>query len=102
MVLSNATGGATIAKSTGTGVILNDDPGGVATPLTQYRLYLDLTKEHLYTTDLNEYNVLGTRGWAQEGIAYKMLTNGTYNGVATAPLFRLYHPGILQHFWTTD
>src|SRR5204863_3244500 len=27
---------------------------------------------------------------------------GTYNGVSVIPFFRLYHPGLLQHHWTTD
>jgi hypothetical protein len=94
--------GATLIKPTATGNIVNDDPPSAATTVTQYRLYHDGTKEHLYTTDLNEYNVLGTRGWTQEGVAYKMLTAGVYGGVLTVPLFRVYHPGILQHHWTTD
>jgi ELWxxDGT repeat protein len=100
--LTNPAGAALTTGSTATGTITNDDPAAAATPVTQYRLYHDGTKEHLYTTDLNEYNVLGTRGWTQEGVAYRMLTNGIYQGVATIPLFRLYHPGIQQHHWTTD
>jgi N-acetylneuraminic acid mutarotase len=103
LTLSNATN-ATIVGGTATavGTIVNDDAPAAATTITQYRLYHEGTKEHLYTTDQNEYNVLGTRGWAQEGVAYRMLTNGIHGGVATVPLFRLYHPGILQHHWTTD
>jgi hypothetical protein len=93
---------AALRKGVATGTLVNDDPAAAATTLTQYRLYHDGTKEHLYTTDSNEYSVLGTRGWSLEGVAYRMLTNGIYGGVQTAPLFRLYHPGILQHFWTTD
>ncbi|TCD46747.1 hypothetical protein D3X11_00295 [Streptococcus sp. X16XC17] len=31
-------------------------------------------KKHLYTRDRNEYNVLSTRGWNQEGIAFYGLT----------------------------
>jgi alpha-tubulin suppressor-like RCC1 family protein len=96
--------GGTISRSTATGMILNDDVAGVATATTQYRLYSPVTLEHLYTTDLNEYNVLGgqTGIWVQEGIGYQMLTNGMFGGVPTVPLFRLYHTGIRQHFWTTD
>jgi hypothetical protein len=101
VALTNPTNAA-LGTANATGTIANDDPGNTATTVTQYRLYHDGTKEHLYTTDLNEYNVLGSRGWTQEGIAYKMLTNGIYQGVATVPLFRVYHPGILQHLWTTD
>jgi len=94
--------GASIAKAVGTGTIVNDDPTVAARAVTQYRLYHRGTLEHLYTADLNEYNILGTRQWIQEGVAYKMLTDGFYNGIPTIPLFRLYHPGILQHHWTTD
>jgi ribosomal protein L35AE/L33A len=101
IALTNPTNSA-IGTARATGTITNDDPANTATVVTQYRLYHDGTKEHLYTTDFNEYNVLGTRGWVKEGVAYKMLTSGIYNGVATVPLFRLYHPGILQHMWTTD
>jgi hypothetical protein len=85
------------------GTITNDDPVGVANTVVQYRLYHDGTKEHLYTTDLNEYNILGTRGWVQEGPAYTMFSNpGTSGGVSTVPFFRLYHAGTQQHLWTTD
>jgi hypothetical protein len=101
MTLGNGVG-TKVLQSTGAGTITNDDPPAAATTVTQYRLYHDGTKEHLYTTDLNEYNVLGTRGWTQEGVAYKMLTNGVFGGVLTVPLFRVYHPGIQQHHWTTD
>jgi bacillolysin len=101
VTLSNAVN-ARVLSGTATGTLLNDDSPVAATTVVQYRLYSDVTKEHLYTTDLNEYTVLGTRGWTQEGVGYKMLTNGTYGGVLTTPLFRMYHPGILQHHWTTD
>jgi hypothetical protein len=93
---------ATLGKSAGTATIVNDDPANLATTVTQYRLYHGGTLEHLYTTDANEYDVLGTAGWVREGIAYRLLTSGTYKGVATVPLFRLYHPGIRQHHWTSD
>ncbi|MGO4936013.1 G5 domain-containing protein, partial [Collinsella sp. Sow4_D11] len=32
-------------------------------------------KKHLYTKDSNEYKVLATRGWKQEGIAFYGLTS---------------------------
>jgi len=101
-VTLSAAVGAVIGKAVGIGTILNDDPSGPASPVTQYRLYHEGTKEHLYTTDANEYEVLGRLNWAQEGIAYELLTSGTVAGVATIPLFRLYHPGTQQHHWTTD
>jgi hypothetical protein len=101
VILEGVTG-VTATKSVGTATILNDDSPGAATNVVQYRLYHDGTKEHLYTTDFNEYVVLGTRGWIREGVAYRMLTTGIHKGAATIPLFRLYHDVILQHHWTTD
>jgi uncharacterized protein (TIGR03437 family) len=68
-----------------------------------YRLYSDVTKEHLYTTDANEYNVLATRNWAQEGPVGQIL-NGprAIGGVNAKPFYRLYNSSSLQHLWTTD
>ena len=69
----------------------------------RYRLYHDGTKEHLYTTDLNEYTTLGTRGWVLEGSAHQALINDSIlDGTLPVALYRLYHVGILQHLWTTD
>jgi hypothetical protein len=74
-----------------------------STLVNRYRLYSDVTKEHHYTTDSNEYVVLGTRGWVQEGVAHKAYTGTTpVSGITPVPLYRLYHAGILQHLWTTD
>jgi hypothetical protein len=102
---------ATLAKDTGVATILNDDPATAASLIDMYRLYADnLTFEHLYTTDLNEYTVLGSGynsvthvGWLQEGIAYKLLAGGgSYNGAFGIPLYRLYNTVLRQHHWTTD
>jgi hypothetical protein len=103
--LTNPSAGATIAKNQGTGTILNDDPATAAATTTQYRLYSPITYEHLYTTDTNEYSILPTRGWTAEGAAYTMFRDGGYYGGPTnfaVPLYRLYHPGVQQHHWTTD
>jgi hypothetical protein len=100
-----------IAKSQGTGTIVDDDPAGAASLIDMYRLYGDKTTyEHLYTTDLNEYNVLGASyntaarvGWQQEGIAYRLLSSaGTFNGDVGIPLYRLYNHVSRQHHWSTD
>jgi len=75
-------------------------PAGLA---NRFRLYSDVTKEHLYTTDTNEYNVLGMQGWAQEGVAHRVYTtNAPVYGLTPVPLYRVHHPGIHQHLWTTD
>jgi hypothetical protein len=105
VTLSDPSSGAVIdgTKSVASSTISNDDPVTVAATILQYRVYHDGTKEHLFTTDANEYNVLGTRGWTQEGPAYTMFSNtGTSGGTNTVPFFRLYHPGTQQHLWTTD
>ena len=97
--------GATILDGSGVATIVNDDAPAVASPVNQYRLYSPVTLEHLYTTDLNEYNVLGTRvgTWLQEGISYKMLSSGgTFSGTLPSPFYRLYHAPSRQHHWTTD
>jgi hypothetical protein len=74
------------------------------TPVLRYRLYSDLTKEHLFTTDLNEYTVLGSNGnWVQEGTVGRVLDNpGSHNGVAAVPYYRLYDTSTRWHHWTTD
>lgn len=79
-------------------------PQGVTGVLVnRYRLYNPYFRAHLHTTDLNEYNVLGTRGYIQEGISGKMLDGpGSVNGVAGVPLYRLYYEPGKRHFWTAD
>jgi hypothetical protein len=95
--------GATILTAQATGTIINDDPVAPANLVAQYRLYHPITREHLYTTDANEYAVLGGRFWTQEGIAYTMPRDGgSFGGAFGQPLYRLYHAGIQQHHWTMD
>jgi uncharacterized repeat protein (TIGR01451 family) len=74
-------------------------------PVPRYRLYSDVTKEHLFTTDLNEYNTLGSYvgTWVQEGASGKVLDNpGSFAGVAAVPYYRLYDNNTRWHHWTTD
>ncbi|MGT2714983.1 hypothetical protein [Streptococcus respiraculi] len=61
-----------------------------------YRLYQPDLKVHLYTMDENEYRVLGTRGWYQEGQAW------TSNNASGTTVYRLYHPGLKVHLYTMD
>lgn len=72
--------------------------------VTRYRLYSPSTYEHLYTTDVNEYNVLQSCcGWVAEGAIYRVFRGaGSYGGVAAVPYYRLYNPYSYQHHWTTD
>lgn len=74
-------------------------------PVARYRLYSPVTLEHHFTTDLNEYNTLGTHvgTWIQEGMAGRVLDNpGSYNGVVAVPYYRLYDNSTRWHHWTTD
>jgi uncharacterized repeat protein (TIGR01451 family) len=80
-------------------------PSPAGTPIQRYRLYSDVTKEHHFTTDLNEYNVLGTYvgTWVQEGTVGKILNNpGAFSAVTAVPYYRLYDNNTRWHHWTTD
>jgi len=73
--------------------------GGVtATPF--FRLYNPTSFQHHWTTDANEYAVLATVGWNQEGIDGYLLPS---QAPGTLPLYRLFlnaNGGL--HLWTTD
>jgi hypothetical protein len=74
-------------------------------PVPRYRLYSPITREHLFTTDLNEYQTLGAQAgtWVQEGLSGQVLDNpGSFNGVAAVPYYRLYNTTTWWHHWTTD
>ncbi|MBM7642896.1 hypothetical protein [Streptococcus loxodontisalivarius] len=60
-----------------------------------YRLYNPTLKEHLFTADANEYNVLASRGWSQEGTAWYAPDGGS-------PVTRLYSKITHKHLYTTD
>jgi uncharacterized protein (TIGR03437 family) len=74
-----------------------------ASLIKRYRLYFPVTYEHLYTTDLNEYNVLGAEGWNQEGTDAAVYNGpAALAGVNTVPMWRLYYATYMTHLWTTD
>jgi uncharacterized repeat protein (TIGR01451 family) len=89
-------------NSSSVGVTVNSNPA--ATQVLRYRLYSDVTKEHHFTTDLNEYTVLGGNGnWVQEGTVGKVLSQpGSFGGVQATPYYRLYDTATRWHHWTTD
>lgn len=61
-----------------------------------YRLYNKTSGEHIFTTDMNEYNTLPDHGWKQEGRAWNSpVESGT-------PVYRLYNPNSGDHHYTTD
>ena len=64
---------------------------------TVFRLYYAPTLDHHYTKDVNEYQVLGGRGWTQEGVAW--CSDTEEHG---RPVYRLYYPPTLDHHYTMD
>lgn len=61
-----------------------------------YRLYSPVVKRHLYSSDQNEVNKLGSSGmWNFEGIAW-------YGSTSGQPVYRLYSPAITAHLYTSD
>lgn len=93
-ILGTATSGGTVKLA------YSLTPGSL-TPL--YRVFSEITREHIYTTDFSEYTVLGRAGWSQEGVAANFY-NGprTIDGVDNVPLFRFFNNVTRQHLWTTD
>ena len=84
----------------GDGVIRLSTSGGSVTPsngLGVYRLYNEVTSEHLYTADFNEYASLVVSGadWRGEGTCW----TGAKDGVA---VYRLYNSGLGLHHYTSD
>ncbi len=71
--------------------------------LTRYRLYSEITLEHLFTADINEYNNLGSLNWILEGENHKVYSGMVQrDGVNVIPYYRLYDKSNKQHLWTTD
>ena len=60
-----------------------------------WRMFHPGINQHLWTTCENEYQVLATRGWDQEGIAW-------YTPRTGRPVHRLFHEGITRHHYTAD
>jgi hypothetical protein len=70
---------------------------------TVYRLFLDATDEHFLTTDVNEYAILPSVGWIQEGRAFRLVTSPfRVTGVTATPLYRLFNPQLLLHLYTSS
>ena len=66
-----------------------------------YRLYNSITSEHLFATDITEYNTLRAYDWQQEGIAW-------YSPVTSdVKVYRLYNPALgamakMSHHYTSN
>jgi hypothetical protein len=75
-------------------------PVGGVTPVPLYRLYHPGVQQHHWTVDSNEYDVLGSLGWIQEGVDGYILPVAVAG--VTTPLYRLAHSVLPLHLWTTD
>ena len=73
-------------------------PGHVAL----YRLYRKRGDDHFYTTDENEKNTaVQNNGYVEEDIIGYCQSNETAHA-NHIPFYRAYHPGIVDHFYTTS
>jgi parallel beta-helix repeat protein len=84
-------------------VLYTTTPGIV---VNRFRLFNNITAEHHFPTDANEYNFLSTNFpgiWVGEGVSMQMY-NGPINvgGVEAVPYYRLYQKVQQLHFWTTS
>jgi len=81
---------------------LMDGPAQVGTvqavPLR--RLYNPSSHQHHWTTELTEYNFLGSVGWQQEGIDQYILPTQAPGTIALYRLYNSSNGGL--HLWTTD
>ncbi len=77
--------------------------GQVGAPTPWYRLYNPYSHIRHFTTDRNEYNNLGARGFTQEGSIGDIYgAPGTSGDVTAVPLWRIAVVGSQSHFWTAD
>ena len=61
-----------------------------------HRLYNRVSREHLYTADLNEVRVLTRGDWTYEGVGWVAPVK------SRKPVYRLYSPVLGDHHYTAD
>ncbi len=65
-----------------------------AETISIYRVYNKWTGEHIFTTDMHEYDTLSEAGWTEEGIAWEAPQK------TDSPVYRLYNPSSGDHLFT--
>jgi len=66
-----------------------------------YRLYNTSIHQHLWTSNPNEYVMLGAAGWTQEGIVGYVFPSAV-TATAPNPLYRLSNTTLALHLWTAS
>ncbi len=75
----------------------------VGTSTLFYRLQFPPSSAYLFTADSNEIDALSTRGWVREAsLGQTFVGNGSLQGVAAIPLYRLVYAPSPRHLFTTD
>ncbi len=68
-----------------------------------YRIYDPFSKSYLYSFDKNEYDTLGTRGFALQGISGLVMDGSTtVGGVPNMAWYRVFVNATNSHLWTSD
>ena len=73
-----------------------EDETGEDETVTMYRVYNPNSGEHIYTSDVNEKDVLVEIGWSDEGAAWEA------PALSETPVYRLYNHNSGEHHYTKD
>lgn len=65
-----------------------------------YRLYNTWSHEHLYTSNLDEYNSLVAKGWNGEGVGFVAPEDGSDQ--VDGQVYRFFNPNNKEHLYTKD
>jgi hypothetical protein len=97
---------ALVALPAGAAFAADDDAeaDSSVTAVPVYRMYNNVTSEHLYISDVSEYNAAGTgdyADWDKEGVAW------SGPSISDVAVHRLYNPGLglqgkMSHHYTTN
>ncbi len=68
-----------------------------------YRIYDPYSNSYLYSADPNEYNTLGARGFALQGVSGLVMDTPTFvGGISNIAWYRVYVNSTSSHLWTSD
>jgi hypothetical protein len=68
-----------------------------------YRIYDPFSKSYLYSSDKNEYDTLGARGFVHQGVSGMVMDSpATVGGISSLAWYRVFVASTNSHFWTSD